>query len=148
MSVEQRLAEMSLSLPSLSKPRFRYVPLKRAGEIVHISGQVPRLADGSLLTGKVGSERSVEEAREAAKLCGLHILAVAKSITGSLDDIEMLKVFGMVNAVPDFGDQPLVIDGRVVSGPNAITGEWGHNSLPWPQADELPGPDAAGGLSR
>ena len=110
MSAEQRLAEMSLSLPSLSKPRFRYVPFKRAGEIVHISGQVPRLADGSLLTGKVGGERSVEEAREAAKLCGLHILAVAKSITGSLDDVEMLKVFGMVNAVPEFGEQPLVID--------------------------------------
>lgn len=110
VSVEQKLVELGLTLPTLTKPRFSYVHFRRAGDQIFISGQVPRLADGTVLTGKVGGDKSVDQAREAARLCALHILAVARSVTGSLEDIEMLKVFGMVNAVPEFHEQPQVIE--------------------------------------
>lgn len=110
ISAEQKLADLGLNLPALTKPRFSYVPFKRAGDHIFISGQVPRLADGSLLTGKVGRDASLDQARNAARLCALHILAVARSVTGSLEDIEMLKVFGMVNAVSEFREQPQVIE--------------------------------------
>jgi enamine deaminase RidA (YjgF/YER057c/UK114 family) len=110
VSAEQKLIELGLALPGLTKPRFNYVPFRRTGDKAFISGQVPRLADGTVLAGKVGSDKTTEQGREAARLCALHILAVARSITGSLDDIEMLKLFGMVNAAPDFQEQPHVID--------------------------------------
>jgi enamine deaminase RidA (YjgF/YER057c/UK114 family) len=107
---EARLAELGLSLPVVGKPLFSYVPFRRAGEVVFLSGQVPRQADGSVITGKVGAEMGLEAARDAAQLCGLHLLAVAKAAAGSLDKVEFLKIFGMVNATPDYGQQPKVID--------------------------------------
>ena len=110
VNAEQRLAQLGLSLPPLTKPRFSYVPFRRAGDQIFISGQVPRLADGTALAGKVGKDKSIDEARDAARVCALQILALARSVTGSLEDIEMLKVFGMVNAVPEFTEQPLVIE--------------------------------------
>jgi enamine deaminase RidA (YjgF/YER057c/UK114 family) len=109
-AAEERLAALGYTLPVLGKPLFAYVPFRRAGDIAYISGQVPRHADGSLTTGKVGDGMSVEDAQKAAELCALHILAVAKEAAGSLEKVEFLKVFGMVNAVPEFGQQPTVID--------------------------------------
>ena len=110
MDAEAKLRELGHELPVVGKPLFSYVPFRRAGEVAYISGQVPRLADGSLITGQVGSALDLEAARKAALLCGLHILAVARAAAGSLEKVEMLKVFGMVNAVPGYGDQPKVID--------------------------------------
>jgi enamine deaminase RidA (YjgF/YER057c/UK114 family) len=107
---EARLAELGLSLPVVGKPLFSYVPFRRAGEVVFLSGQVPRKPDGSVITGKVGAEMDLEAARDAAQLCGLHLLAVAKAAAGSLEKVEFLKIFGMVNAVTDYGQQPKVID--------------------------------------
>jgi len=109
-AAEERLKALGYSLPKVGKPLFSYVPFRRAGDVAYISGQVPRHPDGSLTTGKVGEALGVEEARAAAVLCGLYILAVAKEAAGSLEKVEMLKVFGMVNAVPEFGEQPKVID--------------------------------------
>jgi len=109
-AAEERLKALGHILPTVGKPLFSYVPFRRAGDVAYISGQVPRHADGSLTIGKVGEVLGLEEARAAAVLCGLHILAVAKEAAGSLEKVEMLKVFGMVNAVPDYGDQPKVID--------------------------------------
>jgi enamine deaminase RidA (YjgF/YER057c/UK114 family) len=111
MTPEQRLGQLRLALPPVGKPKFTYVPFKRAGDIVLLAGQVPRLPDGSYLTGKVGEDCTVEDARAAARLCGLHMLASARTITGSLDDINFLKVFGMVNATPDFREHGQVIEG-------------------------------------
>ncbi len=107
---ESRLAALGLTLPAVGKPLFNYVPFRRAGDVAYLSGQVPRHADGSLTVGKVGAALSVEEARKAAELCGLHLLAIAREAAGSLEKVEFLKLFGMVNAVPDFGQQPKVID--------------------------------------
>jgi len=110
MDAEAKLRELGHALPKVGAPLFSYVPFRRAGEIAYISGQVPRHADGSLTTGRVGDAMGLEEARAAAVLCGLHILAVAREAAGSLENVEFLKVFGMVNAVPGYGEQPKVID--------------------------------------
>jgi enamine deaminase RidA (YjgF/YER057c/UK114 family) len=87
------------------------VPFKRAGDIAYLSGQGPRQPDGTYPTGKVGRDVSVEEARDHARLVGLGLLAAAKAAAGNLDKVEILKVLGMVNATPEFGEQPKVING-------------------------------------
>ena len=111
MSAEQKLAELGLTLPQLPKPIGNYVPFKRAGDLIFLSGQGPRRPDGSPITGKVGRDVTVEEAYEHAKLIGLGLLAAVKLAAGDLDKVEVLKVLGMVNAVPEFKDQPKVING-------------------------------------
>ncbi|HML15124.1 MAG TPA: RidA family protein [Xanthobacteraceae bacterium] len=111
MSAEQKLAELGLTLPALPKPVGNYVPFKRAGDLIFLSGQGPRRPDGGPITGKVGRDVTAEEAYEHAKLIGLGLLAVAKEAAGGLDKVEVLKVLGMVNAVPEFKDQPKVING-------------------------------------
>jgi enamine deaminase RidA (YjgF/YER057c/UK114 family) len=111
MSAEQKLAELGLTLPALPKPIGNYVPFKRAGDIIYLSGQGPRRPDGGPITGKVGRDVTVEDAYEHAKLIGLGLLAAAKLAAGDLDKVEVLKVLGMVNAVPEFKDQPKVING-------------------------------------
>jgi enamine deaminase RidA (YjgF/YER057c/UK114 family) len=111
MSAEAKLAELGLTLPPLPKPVGNYVPFKRAGDLIFLSGQGPRRPDGGTFTGKVGRDVTIEEAYEHAKLIGLGLLAVAKQAAGDLDKVEVLKVFGMVNAAPEFKDQPKVING-------------------------------------
>ena len=111
MLFEQKLEELGIVLPPVGEPKYTYVPFRQAGEIVFFAGAVPRLPDGTYLTGKVGDDVSVEDGAEAARLCALHILATAKSITGSLADIEFLKVYGMVNATPDFQAHGVVLEG-------------------------------------
>ncbi len=111
MSAEQKLVELGLVLPKLAAPVANYVPFKRDGHVIYLSGQGPRHADGTLLTGKVGLDVTAETAYEHAKLVGLGLLAAAKLAAGDLDKIEVLKVLGMVNAVPEFGQQPMVING-------------------------------------
>lgn len=111
MSVADRLKELGLTIPAVPSPVANYVPFKRDGSTVYLSGQGPRKSDGSFHTGKVGKDLTVEEAYEHAKLVGLQLLAVAERAAGSLDKVEILKVLGMVNGVPDFADQPKVING-------------------------------------
>src|SRR6202000_2455019 len=97
-------------LPDTPSPLANYVPFKRAGDLVFLSGQGPRHPDGSFATGKVGKDVTVEQAYEHAKLVGLGLLSAAKAAAGSLDKIEMLKLLGMVNGVPEFTQQPQVIN--------------------------------------
>ncbi|MGA0596819.1 RidA family protein [Enterovirga sp. CN4-39] len=111
MNPEQKLAELGLELPVLSTPVANYVPFKRDGNIVYLSGQGPRRPDGTYPAGKVGRDVTIEEAYGHARQTALGLLAAAKAAAGSLDRVEILKVFGMVNAVPDFADQPKVING-------------------------------------
>lgn len=112
MSVEERLTTLGLTLPPPPKPMGTYVPYRLAGNILFLSGVGPRRADGSMITGKVGGAVSVEQAVEAARLCALNLLVNTRLAAGSLDRVDtVLKVLGMVNAVPEFGDHPKVIDG-------------------------------------
>jgi enamine deaminase RidA (YjgF/YER057c/UK114 family) len=111
MTPEAKLAAMGLTLPEIPTPLANYVAFKRDGATLYLSGQGPRRSDGSMATGKVGRDVTTEEAYEHAKLVGLGLLAAAKAAAGELAKVEVLKVLGMVNAVPEFTDQPKVING-------------------------------------
>ena len=112
MSAEKRLQELGIKLPSVPTPVANYVPYRIAGGMLYLSGQGPRDANGNHLTGQVGGPVSVEEGYKRARLVGLGLLAAARQALGSLDRIEMVvKLLGMVNGVPGFGDQPKVING-------------------------------------
>ena len=111
MSPEDKLKDLGLTLPTVPAPVANYVPFRRAGDVVYLSGQGPRKPDGSFHAGKVGRDVTWEEAYEHARLTGLGLLAAARMAAGSLDKVEVLKVFGMVNGTPEFADQPKVING-------------------------------------
>jgi enamine deaminase RidA (YjgF/YER057c/UK114 family) len=111
MSAEQKLKDLGLSLPTLAAPMANYVRFKKVGDLVFLSGQGPRNPDGSIPNGKVGKEFTTEQAYEFAKITGLGLLAAMKEAAGSLDKVEVIKLLGMVNAVPEYGDQPKVING-------------------------------------
>jgi enamine deaminase RidA (YjgF/YER057c/UK114 family) len=111
MSADAKLAELKLTLPTVPTPIATYVPFKRDGNTIYLSGQGPRKPDGGYHLGKVGRDVTVEQAYEHAKIVGLGLLAAAKMAAGSLDKVEVIKVLGMVNGVPEFADQPKVING-------------------------------------
>lgn len=112
MSVEAKLKQLGLVLPDVPSPVANYVPFRLAGNLLFLSGQGPRDEKGSMLTGKVGAEVTVEEAYRRARLIGLQLLSATQKALGSLDRVEaVLKVLGMVNAVPEFKDHPKVING-------------------------------------
>lgn len=109
MGAEDRLLERGIKLPEPVAPAANYVRYLKTGNLLYISGTGP--ADSSP-RGKVDSEVSVEDAYQAARSVGLQILATARQALGSLDRIaRTVKVLGMVNSAPDFGDHPQVING-------------------------------------
>ena len=112
MSAEENLKKLGLTLPAIPSSVANYVPWKRDGNTIYCSGQGPRRPDGSFISGKVGKDVTLEQAAEHAKLVGLALLAAARAAAGgSLDKVEVLKVLGMVNGVPEFNDHPKVING-------------------------------------
>jgi enamine deaminase RidA (YjgF/YER057c/UK114 family) len=112
MTPSERLLQLRLALPPAARPAGNYVPFRLAGNLLLLSGVGPQRSDGTMVTGKVGADVSIEQAYEAAKLCGANLLANMIAALGSLDRIDtVLKVFGMVNAVPDFTRHPQVING-------------------------------------
>jgi enamine deaminase RidA (YjgF/YER057c/UK114 family) len=112
MKIEDRLAELGLSLPEVPAPVAAYVPAVRAGNWVYVSGQTP-FRDGKLrVKGKVGKDVTLEDAYEEAKQCALNIMAAVKSVAGSLDNVErIVKLVGFVASTPDFTDAPKVVNG-------------------------------------
>lgn len=112
MSAEARLKELGIVLPALPKPVANYLPYRLAGSMLYLAGQGPRDENGKHLTGKVGAEISVEEGYRRARFVGLGLLAATRHALGSLDRVDFIvKLLGMVNAVPDFNDSPKVING-------------------------------------
>jgi len=111
MSAEQALRDLGLALPELPERIANYLWFRQAGDLIWVSGQGPRRPDGSFITGKVGRDFTLEEAYEHARLVGLDLLAVVREAAGSLDKVEVIKLLGMVNAVPEFADHGKVIDG-------------------------------------
>ena len=112
MSAEARLKELGIVLPSVPAPVANYLPFRIAGNLLFLAGQGPRDDNGGFMTGKVGAEVSVDEAYKRARRVGLGLLAATRQALGSLDRVEaVIKMLGMVNAVPDFKDQPKVING-------------------------------------
>jgi enamine deaminase RidA (YjgF/YER057c/UK114 family) len=112
MSAESRLKELGLVLPPVPKPLANYVPYRLIGNMLYLSGQGPRDQEGKPIPGRVPTEIPPEQAYQHARAVGLQLLAAARDALGSLDRIEaVVKLLGMVNAEPDFGDHPKVING-------------------------------------
>ena len=113
MGAEQRLKELKIDLGQVSAPVANYVNAVRTGNLLFLSGKGPRAgADGKRPKGKAGREYTVEQAYQHARSVGIDLIAVMKSELGSLERVKrVVKVLGMVNAVPEFEDPPKVING-------------------------------------
>ena len=111
MSVKEKLASLGLTLPIAAAPVAAYVPAVKSGNLVFTAGQLP-VVDGKLvLTGKVGSDVTPEDAKKMAEICALNALA-AISLVADIDQIEkIVRVGGFVNGVPGFVAIPAVING-------------------------------------
>ncbi len=108
--IAKKLADLGIVLPAAATPSFQYVPVTMHERLAFVSGQLPRRGD-SLVTGKVGVDVDLEQAREAARLCILQGLACLNQALGSLDRVEkILKVTGFVASGSGFNQQPKVID--------------------------------------
>lgn len=110
---DAKLKEMGIEIPKASAPVANYVNVVRTGNLIYTSGKGPNRPDGSLVTGKVGKDLTVEQGYEAAKLCAIQLLAVIKDeLHGDLSKVKrVVKVLGMVNCETDFTSQPEVING-------------------------------------
>ena len=104
MSIEQRLKELNLELPAVTPPAANYVNAVRTGNLLFLSGKgAATRPDGKFLTGIVGQDVTVEDAYQHARLTGLHLIAAMQAELGDLDRVKrVVKVLGMVNAVPGF----------------------------------------------
>jgi len=111
MSIDQRLAELGITLPKPAAPVAAYVPVVIQGGFAYVSGQVSQ-ENGQMITGKLGENMDIERGQKAARTCGLMILAQLKEALGSLDRVErMVKLGVFVNCTGDFTDQPKVGNG-------------------------------------
>lgn len=110
--IELHIAAEGLTLPAAAAPVAAYVPTVMAGNLLHISGQLPFAADGALMTGKIGSERDLAWGQAAAERCALMLVAQMKAALGDLDRVErIVKLGAFVATTPDFTDQPKVANG-------------------------------------
>jgi enamine deaminase RidA (YjgF/YER057c/UK114 family) len=111
-TIDERLAELGLTLPEVAKPAGAYVPATTTGNLVYTAGQLPSTAGVLPATGKVGADVTPEDAKQYARVCVLNGLAAAKGVIGSLDRIvKVVKVVGFVASDPSFTGQPGVING-------------------------------------
>ena len=110
--VDQRLTELGIELPQAGKPVANFVPCVQSGPTLYISGQIPIVNGEVKHVGKVGREISLDEAKAAARLCGLNAIAQARAFLGDLDKVtRVCMVQGLVNGVPDFTEHPIVMNG-------------------------------------
>ena len=112
-TVEKRLAELGITLPTPAKPLANYVPFVRTGNFMVVSGQLCLDADGQLVAkGKLGAEVSIEDGAKAARASAINILAQIKSALGDLDKgARVVRLGGFINSTPGFVDGPKVMNG-------------------------------------
>ncbi|MGD9675989.1 MAG: RidA family protein [Candidatus Bipolaricaulia bacterium] len=112
IGAEQRLARLGLELPPPPAPGGEYVPAKRVGRLLFLSGQGPLRNGVPTVTGQVGGDVTLEQGVEAARQATLNALAAIRAATGSLDDVEeVIQLRGFVNSAPGFTQQPQVMNG-------------------------------------
>jgi enamine deaminase RidA (YjgF/YER057c/UK114 family) len=111
--IESRLTELGIVLPETVAPAANYVPFKKAGSLIYISGQVPSVAGKDHFVGKLGQTVTLADGQAAARICAINVLAQLKAaLGGDLDRVtSCIRLGGFVNCAPDFGDQPKVING-------------------------------------
>ncbi|MEE9364124.1 MAG: RidA family protein [Cellulophaga sp.] len=109
---EAIVEKLGIQLITPTTPKASYVHAVRTGNLIFLSGKGPTNADGLSIKGKVGIDLTIEEGYQAARLVGIRQLAVLKNELGNLNKVKrVVKVLGMVNAAPNFTDQPKVING-------------------------------------
>lgn len=109
---EAKLQELGIELSTPSAPVANYVNAVRTGNLIFLAGKGPRKADGENITGKLGADLTIEQGYEAARITGINQLSVLKAELGNLNKVKrIVKVKGMVNSMPDFTDQPKVVNG-------------------------------------
>ena len=112
MKPSERIKELGLVLPPAPPPAGLYKPVLVVDHFLYISGQGPMKNDGSLIIGRAGHDMTMEEAKVAARQVALTMLSTIQTHFGDIDKIKrIVKTLGMVNSTPDFGQQPLVING-------------------------------------
>ncbi len=112
MSIEYRISELKIELPQAPKAAGLYRPVVLLGNTAYLSGHLPANPDGSLITGKLGSDLDTAAGKAAARAAGLAILSSLRAHLGNLDRVHRLvKLLGLVNSTPDFRDHPAVING-------------------------------------
>jgi len=111
-SIAQNLVQAGIVLPKAAAPAANYVPYVLTGNMLHISGQIPFRADGTLVTGRLGEDMDVAAGQATARLCAIGIMAQAQAALGSLERVARVVKLGVfVNATADFTDQPKVANG-------------------------------------
>ncbi len=112
MSAELRVKELGLDLSRPPQPMANYVSAVRTGNLLYTSGQGPKMPDGSVPTGKLGLDMDVEAGYQSARQVAIGLISTVRAELGTLDRVKrVVKLLGMVNCVPDFKDQPNVING-------------------------------------
>jgi enamine deaminase RidA (YjgF/YER057c/UK114 family) len=147
-TIEARLSELKIELPQAGAPAANYLPFVRTGNLVFVAGQLPAWNGERRFIGKLGREFGVEEGQEAARLCALNLIAQVKAACdGDLDRVvRCVRLGGFVNCVPEFIDQPKVVNGASDlmvavfgdAGRHARTAV-GTNTLPFDVAVEIDG---------
>ncbi|SCK20218.1 Enamine deaminase RidA, house cleaning of reactive enamine intermediates, YjgF/YER057c/UK114 family [Variovorax sp. HW608] len=110
---DARLKQLGIELPNPVAPAANYIPARKSGSRMYIAGQVPTADGKDQYVGKVGRDVSIEDAQKAARLCAINILAQLRTaLGGSLDRVAgCVRLGGFVNATPEFGEHPKVING-------------------------------------
>ena len=112
MSVEKKLAELNLAFPVSAPSKGIYKKCLVVGDLLYVSGHVSINSDGSLIKGKLGKDISDKEGKAAARQAGLAILSSIKEHFGNFDRIKrVIRILGMVNCIPEYEDQPMIING-------------------------------------
>ena len=146
MLAEENLKKLNLKLPKAPEPVGSYVAFKKVGNLIFISGQVSFGADGNLIKGKVGSDLTLEQGKDAAMCCAINILSQIKAACNNdLNKVKnCIKITGFVNSNSDFFDQPKVINGASELISNIFGDKGKHaraavsvNSLPLGAAVEI-----------
>ena len=111
-SFSARLDALGIALPEPAAPVAAYVPAVESGGLLYLSGQLPFDADGKVITGRLGEDQDLEHGQEAARACGIMILAQIRKALGSLDRVERIVRLGVfISSAADFTDQPKVANG-------------------------------------
>jgi enamine deaminase RidA (YjgF/YER057c/UK114 family) len=139
---EKRLAELGIILPTPAVPVANYVPTVLSGSLLFCSGQVSAAPGGKAIKGKLGAELSLEQGKEAARICAINLLAQAKAALGELDRIKRcVRLGGFINSMPDFAQLPVVMNGASDLMVDVL-GDAGRHARTTIGVAELPG-DAA-----
>ena len=111
-TIDARLGELGITLPTPAAPAANYVPFVRTGNLLFVSGQLPMGPNGLAHVGRLGDGVDIDTGRAAARLCAINLIAQVKAAIGDLEKlVRVVKLTGFVNSAADFGDQPKVVNG-------------------------------------